>query len=136
MAESAPQQRTGGNDHRHGRRRLLAWGALFLAITLDVAQVFALEASAGFTSPLLTSAAVLAFVAELVLFTLALRHIPPTNAYALLGLSTVAVSVISIGWLGEQVTIVKAVALAAVMAGAALLNSDASSRDERRMNTG
>lgn len=117
MAESAAK------DHRPKWSLVLAWGALGLAIALDVAQVFALDASAGFTSPLLTAAAILAFVTELVLFTVALRHIPPTNAYALLGLSTVAVSVISIGWLGERITGIEAVALLAVITGAVLLNS-------------
>lgn len=119
MAEPAPK------DRRPLGPIVLAWGALGLAIALDVAQVFALDASAGFTSPLLTAAAIVAFAAELVLFTVALRHIPPTNAYALLGLSTVAVSVISIGWLGEQITVIKALALLAVITGAVLLNSDA-----------
>ncbi len=131
MAEAGPPQRAGEKEHRLSRPRVQAWSALFLAIALDVAQVFALDASAGFTSPLLTAVAIMAFVAELVLFTLALRHVPPTNAYALLGLGTAAVSIISIGWLGEEVTIIKALALCAVIAGAALLNSDARSAPRR-----
>ncbi|GAB3742258.1 DMT family transporter [Microlunatus parietis] len=124
MAE-AGRHRSAGKDRRPTRRGIQAWTALFLAIALDVVQVFALDASAGFTHPLLATAAILAFVAELVLFTLALRLVPPTNAYALLGLSTAAVSVISIGWLGEQITIIKALALLAVIAGSVLLNGDA-----------
>jgi multidrug transporter EmrE-like cation transporter len=131
MAESGPHHSTAAKDQRLSRQGIQAWSALFLAIALDVAQVFALDASAGFTSPLLATAAMLAFVAELVLFTLALRHVPPTNAYALLGLSTVAVSMISIGWLGEQITMIKALALCAVIAGAALLNLDGPGRERR-----
>jgi spermidine export protein MdtJ len=132
MAESVPHRRAGGKDQRLSRRGVQAWCALLLAIALDVAQVFALDASAGFTSSLLATAAIMAFVAELVLFTLALRHVPPTNAYALLGLSTAAVSIISIGWLGEQITIIKALALCAVIAGATLLNSDARAAPRRK----
>ncbi len=131
MAESGAARRAGDKE-RLSRPGIQAWSALILAIALDVAQVFALDASAGFTNPLLATAAILAFVAELVLFTLALRHVPPTNAYALLGLSTAAVSIISIGWLGEEITIIKALALCAVIAGAALLNSDARTTPRRK----
>ncbi|GAB2703475.1 DMT family transporter [Nocardia thraciensis] len=122
MAESRQHPSGGAQDRRRGRRSIRAWGALYLAIVLDVAQVFALDASAGFTSPLLVPAAIAAFVAELGLFTLALRHLPPATAYGLLGLGTAAVSVISIGWLREQVTVTKTLALVAVIAGAVLLN--------------
>ncbi len=102
----------------------VSWTALYAAITLDVAQVFALDYSDGFSDPLLAAAAVAAFCAELYLFSIALLRITSTVAYGLLGFGTATVAVISIGWLGEQLTPIKAGALLAVLLGAGLLNTE------------
>ena len=102
----------------------VSWAALYAAITLDVAQVFALVHSDGFTDLLLAGTAAVAFVAELYLFSVALRRITGAVAYGLLGLGTVAVAIISIGWLGEPLTPVKGIALLAVLIGAGLLNAE------------
>jgi len=104
----------------------VSWAALYAAITLDVAQVFALDYSDGFTDPLLAGTAIVAFAAELYLFSVALRRITSSVAYGLLGFGTAAVAAISIGWLGEPLTLVKGLALLAVVAGAGVLSTEAS----------
>ena len=105
-------------------RRLLSWVALYAAMLLDVAQVFALDFSDGFRHPVLGALAIAAFGVEVTLFSLALRHIDSAVAYGLYGLGTAGVAAISIGWLGEALTVTKGVALAAVIIGAVLLNID------------
>jgi multidrug transporter EmrE-like cation transporter len=112
------------SDGQRAPRAVLSWVALYGAIALDVVQVFALVYSDGFTQPLPVTVALVAFLAELLLFTLALRRIQSSVAYALFGLSTVAVAGVSIGWLGEPLTPVKAIALLAVVTGAVLLNTE------------
>ncbi len=98
------------------------WLALYAAMLLDVAQVFALDHSAGFADPVLGSLAIAAFVTEVSLFSFALRRVDNAVAYGLYGPGTAGVAVISIGWLGEQFTVTKAIALVTVIGGAALLN--------------
>lgn len=105
-------------------RPVLSWVALYTAMVLDVAQVFALDFSDGFRTPVLGVLAIVAFGIEVTLFSVALRRIESSIAYGLYGLGTAAVAVISIGWLGETLTITKGVALAAVITGAVLLNID------------
>lgn len=89
---------------------------------LDVVQVFALDCSDGFTDPALAAVAIAAFATEVSLFSVALRYIDSAVAYGFYGLGTAAVAAISIGWLGEPLTLLKGVALAAVIVGAVLLN--------------
>jgi multidrug transporter EmrE-like cation transporter len=93
---------------------------------LDVVQVFALDYSDGFTDPALGAVAIAAFATEVSLFSVALRRIDSAVAYGFYGLGTAIVATISIGWLGEPLTPVKGVALAAVILGAVLLNMDGS----------
>lgn len=120
MASQAPS----GPRRATHRGVAIGWAALYGAIALDVAQVFALDYSDGFANPLLAAAAVSSFVAELYLFSVALRHIPVAVAVGLFGLGTATVAVISIGWLGESFTTLKGVALLTVIAGTALLNTE------------
>ncbi|HWM56371.1 MAG TPA: SMR family transporter [Pseudonocardia sp.] len=105
-------------------RPLLSWVALYTAMLLDVAQVFALDFSDGFRNPVLGALAIAAFGVEVTLFSLALRHIDSAIAYGLYGLGTAGVAAISIGWLGEALTVTKGIALTAVILGAVLLNTD------------
>ena len=58
------------------------------------------------------------------LFSVALRRIDSAVAYGFYGLGTAVVAAISIGWLGEPLTLLKGVALGAVIVGAVLLNMD------------
>ncbi len=110
---------------------ILSWAALYAAIALDVAQVFALDYSDGLSNPLLAATAVGAFVIELYLFSVALRRIATTVAVGLFGLGTAAVAVISISWLGEPLTALKGVALLALIVGAGLLNTDSAKPDQK-----
>jgi multidrug transporter EmrE-like cation transporter len=105
-------------------RPLSSWAALYAAMLLDVAQVFALDFSDGFRNSVVGALAIAAFGVEVTLFSLALRHIDSAIAYGLYGLGTAGVAAISIGWLGEALTVTKGIALAAVILGAVLLNTD------------
>jgi quaternary ammonium compound-resistance protein SugE len=106
------------------RSAAVSWVALYTAMLLDMAQVFALDYSDGFTHPAFAALAIAAFTVEVGLFSVALRRINSAVAYGLYGLGTAGVAVISIGWLGEPLTTTKAIALVAVIAGAVLLNLD------------
>lgn len=111
----------------------VSWAALYGAIVLDVVQVFALVFSDGFTRPLFIAVALIAFVIELLLLALALRRISSSVAYGLFGLSTAGVAAVSVGWLGEPLTPVKAIALLAVVTGAVLLNTEPTTRKSGRV---
>lgn len=86
--------------------------------------MFALDYSDGLTDLRLAAAAVTAFIIELCLFSVALRRITAIVAVGLFGLGTAAVAVISISWLDEPLTALKAIALLALIAGAGLLNTE------------
>jgi multidrug transporter EmrE-like cation transporter len=99
-----------------------AWAALAAAITIDIAGVFLLAAADGFRHPVLVAAAVVAFAVEVWAFSRALRSVETSVAYALYGVGTAAVAVISITALGERATPVKVAGLAMVVVGAVLLS--------------
>ena len=101
----------------------MGWVALTGAIAADVAITFALAASGGLRIPVFAVLAVAAFAAETLLSARALRHIEAGIAYALFGMSTAVVAVLSIGFLGEAATTAKLVGLAAIVAGVVLLGT-------------
>ncbi|MFC5750129.1 DMT family transporter [Actinomadura rugatobispora] len=102
-------------------RSALGRAALYAAIATDAGSVFLLDGSDGFRRPVPAVAAVVAFFLELLLFAVALQHVEAGVAYALFGLSTAVVAVVSITVFGEPVDPAKATALVAVVGGAVLL---------------
>lgn len=105
---------------------LMGWGALWLAIALNVSQVFVLDGSDGLSEPALLPIAVVGFLAELWLFGQAVRCLSPVIAYAAYGTTPAAVTVLSIAVFGEALTVSKVAGVAAVTAGVFLLATDGS----------
>ncbi len=101
----------------------LAWICLYLAIAVDVAGVFLLAGADGLRNPLLVGLALVAFAVELAAFAVALTGIEASIAYALYGLGTAVVAVVSITMLGEPASPLKVAALALIVAGVIALNT-------------
>jgi small multidrug resistance pump len=102
------------------------WGALWLAIVLNVGQVFLLDSSEGLRQPTLLPIAAAGFLAELWLFGQAVRCLSPVIAYAAYGTTPAAVTLLSIAVFGEALTVPKLAGVAAVTAGVLLLATDGS----------
>ena len=105
------------------RSRTTAWAYLYAAIALDVVGVFVLAAADGLRHPLLLGVAFASFTVEALAFGIALTRVDTSVAYAMYGLGTATVATISIAALGEPADPPKIAALAAVVAGAVLLNT-------------
>lgn len=105
---------------------LVGWAALWLAIALNVSQVFLLDGSEGLRRPALLPVAAAGFLAELVLFARAMRCLAPVIAYAAYGATPAIVTALSVAFAGESVTVAKVAAIAAITGGIALLATDGS----------
>lgn len=103
---------------------LVGWGALWLAIALNVSQVFVLDGSDGLSQPALLPLAAGGFLAELGLFARAVRCLSPVIAYAAYGVTPAVVTLLSITFFGEAPTLPKLAGVTAVTAGIVLLASD------------
>lgn len=103
---------------------LAGWGALWLAIALNVGQVFLLDKTAGLREPALLPIAVGGFLGELALFARALRCLSPVIAYAAYGTTPAIVTVLSVTFFGEALTLPKLVGVGVVTAGVVLLATD------------
>lgn len=103
---------------------LAGWGALWLAIALNVTQVFLLDGSNGLSEPTLLPLVAVGFLAELWLFGRAVRCLSPVIAYAAYGITPAAVTVLSVAFFGEAVTVSKLAGVGAVTAGVILLATD------------
>jgi small multidrug resistance pump len=99
------------------------WCFLILAIVLEVCGTTCMKLSQGF-SRLTPSVLIFVFYAAcFAVFTLALRRIEVSTAYAIWsGLGTALIAVIGIVWFGEQVSALKVGGLALVIAGVVALN--------------
>jgi small multidrug resistance pump len=103
---------------------LVGWGALWLAIALNVSQVFLLDGSKGLSEPTLLPLAAVGFLAELWLFGQAVRCLSPVIAYAAYGTTPAAVTVLSVAFFGEALTLPKLAGVVAVTAGVVVLATD------------
>jgi multidrug transporter EmrE-like cation transporter len=103
---------------------LVGWGALWLAIALNVSQVFLLDISEGLRDPLLLPVAAGGFIGELVLFARALRCLSPVIAYTAYGTTPAIVTILSVTLFGEALTLPKLAGVGAVTAGVILLATD------------
>jgi multidrug transporter EmrE-like cation transporter len=111
---------------RHSTRTpfLVGWGALWMAITLNVSQVFLLDTSEGLSKPALLPLAAAGFLAELVLFTRAVRCLSPVIAYAAYGTTPAVVTILSVTFFNESLTLPKLAGVAVITAGVILLATD------------
>lgn len=103
---------------------LVGWGALWLAIALNVSQVFLLDGSDGLSDRTLLPIAAVGFLAELWLFGQAVRCLSPVIAYAAYGTTPATVAILSVALFGEALTLVKLAGVGAVTAGVVLLTTD------------
>lgn len=103
---------------------LAGWAALWLAIALNVSQVFLLDGSEGLREPALLPVTVGGFLGELVLFAQALRCLSPVVAYSAYGTTPAIVTVLSVTFFGEAITLPKLVGVGVVTAGVILLATD------------
>lgn len=103
------------------RRQPAGWGALWLAVALNVAQVFVLDEVSG-DDAVLVAAAGTGFLAELWLFARALRSLSVAVAYAVYGVTPAAVAVISLVMHDERVTVAKVFGLALIVGSVVALS--------------
>jgi small multidrug resistance pump len=105
---------------------LVGWGALWLAIALNVTQVFLLDGTQGLAEPALLPIAAVGFLAELWLFGRAVRCLSPVIAYAAYGTTPAVVTILSVTFFGEALTLPKLAGVAVVTAGVVMLATDGS----------
>jgi multidrug transporter EmrE-like cation transporter len=103
---------------------LVGWGALWSAITLNVSQVFLLDSSEGLSEPALLPVAAAAFLAELWLFGRAVHCLSPVIAYAAYGATPAVVTILSVSFFGEALTLAKLAGVGAITAGVVLLATE------------
>jgi small multidrug resistance pump len=101
----------------------VTWAILFVAIGVEVTASSSLPRTDGFRNPGWSLLVVAGYVLSIWMLTLVVREIPVSVAYAVwAGLGTAGVAVVGYLVLGEAMTPVKALALALIVAGVALLN--------------
>ena len=94
------------------------WFFLFLAIGLEVTATAFLKASHGWTRAWPAAAAILFFPSSTIIYSLALKKIPVSTAYAFWsGLGTAAM--VFVGWLifKESITLMKGFFILVILAG-------------------
>lgn len=99
------------------------FGLLFVAIATEVAATASLPRTHSFRDPMWTAVVVAGYALSIWLLAIIVEHLPVSVAYALWsGIGTAAVAVIGYLFLGESLTLVKAAALALIIAGVVILN--------------
>ena len=102
---------------------LVAWVVLMAAIGLEVAATASLPRTDSFRDPWWTGVVLGSYGLSIWLLTIVIRDIPVSVAYAVwAGLGTAGIAVIGVLVLGEGLDLVKASALAMIIAGVVLLN--------------
>jgi small multidrug resistance pump len=107
-----------------GASFLLGWGPLWGAIALNVSQVFVLDTSEGLSQPALLPLAAAGFLVELGLFARALRCLSPVIATAAYGTTPAVVTILSVAFFGEALTLSKLAGVVVVTAGIVLLATE------------
>ncbi len=101
-----------------------AWLLLGFAILAEVAGTLALRASDGFSRPLPSAIVVVGYGAAFWLMALVLRDISVSVTYAVWsGVGTALIATIGMTMLGEPVSALKVLSLAAIVAGVVGLNA-------------
>lgn len=98
------------------------WASLAGAIAVEILATTLLDRSAGFTRPVPGVAALVGYAVAFYLLTRALRTVLLSVAYALWSaLGTAVVATIGVVFLGEALTVTKAVGLVAIVVGVVIL---------------
>lgn len=102
---------------------MIFWFYLVVAIVLEVAGTSAMKLSEGFTRPGPSAAILVLYGVSLYLFTLALKKIDVSVAYAVWsGVGTAMIALVGVLWFREPVTALKMVSLLLIIAGVIGLN--------------
>jgi small multidrug resistance pump len=100
-----------------------AWLMLLAAIALEVAATASLPRTQGFRDPVWAALVLVGYGTSIWLLTLVIRHISVSVTYAIWsGVGTAGIAVIGVLLLGERLDLVKASALAMIIAGVVVLN--------------
>ncbi len=101
----------------------LALGLLFVAITIEVGASAALPRTDGFTHPGWSIFVLAGYAVSIWLLALVVRTLPVSVAYAIwAGLGTAAIAVVGVLFLGEDINLLKAMALGMIVIGVVVLN--------------
>ncbi|WDZ86245.1 DMT family transporter [Micromonospora cathayae] len=101
----------------------MAYVLLALAIVAEVVGTSLMKATEGFTRLWPTLGLATAYLVSFYLFSLAVRDIPVSVAYAFwAGIGTAAIAAIGAAFLGEPLTLTKVVGIALVAGGLVVLN--------------
>jgi small multidrug resistance pump len=101
-----------------------AWLLLGFAILAEVAGTLALRASDGFSRPVPSAIVVVGYGAAFWLMALVLREISVSVTYAVWsGVGTALIATVGMTVLGEPVSALKVLSLAAIVAGVVGLNA-------------
>lgn len=97
---------------------MLAWGALLAAGLLEVVWATAMKMSEGFTRLWPSLIAISTAIVSFGLLAVALRHLPVGSGYAVwVGVGAVGVAIVGMIAFGDDVTPMRLVCLAAIVAG-------------------
>lgn len=100
-----------------------AWLIVGLAIVAEIAAALGLRFSNGFTKPLPTAFALIAFGSAFYLVSLSLVHLPVSTVYPIwAGGGTAGVALVGVLMLKEQASVLKGVGVVLVVAGIVALN--------------
>ena len=100
-----------------------AWVLLLTAIGVEVAATANLPRTQGFRDPAWTVAVLGGYAVSIWLLSLVIKHISVSVSYAVWsGLGTAGIAVVGVLLLGERLDLVKAAAIALIVAGVVLLN--------------
>jgi small multidrug resistance pump len=96
---------------------------LLVAIGIEVVATSLLPRADGFRDPGWTAVVLVGYAVSIWLLTVVVRTVPVSVSYAIWsGLGTAAVAVVGYVWLGEGMSVLKAVSLAMIVAGVVGLN--------------
>lgn len=104
----------------------MAWIYLALAAAFEIAFALGMKASQGFTNPLATALTVVAVIGGITFLTLALKTLPISVAYPIwTAAGTFGAAIVGVLVFGEAINWLKALGLAAIVAGVATLRAAA-----------
>ncbi len=102
---------------------VLAWSLLVVAILVEVVSTALLPRTDAFHHLAWSAVVLLGYGVAIWLLAIVVRTLPVSVSYAVWsGLGTATVAVIAVVFLGEQMTLVKAVCLALIVVGVVGLN--------------
>ncbi len=103
---------------------VFTWALLIIAVCLEIAGVFGLRFSEGFTLLLPTSTALVSFALALYLVSKVMKTLPVSVAYPVwAGGGTAGTAILGVMLLGEEINTVKVAGVLLVIIGVILINT-------------